>query len=317
MKHKIIYIAGGGHSGSTLLSLIIGSSDNVFSLGEVYYFNSFNKPENDPDLFSIYENRCTCGKIFTECKFWNKVNNKLSKPIIIKRKTAIIEFTKIIWNMITPFKKIFQFKLGNGDDNFFFNAVESVLAEIKNKGDYLLDSSKDPRRLVRLKELIGPENIFVIHLVRDGRGFVASYCSKKRPRATVLGLKVRNFFIEGIKWMAINIITHRYLKKSQFQSIQISYDLFCKNPKQYVNVLNEILNLNIAGHYIDKINNSVFHNIHGNWMRQKKLKSIKYDNSWKRDLSILKRIFLSALLYPVNKRFVYRDSISQLQEEME
>ena len=36
MKPKIIYIAGGGHSGSTLLSMIIGTSKEVFSLGEAY-----------------------------------------------------------------------------------------------------------------------------------------------------------------------------------------------------------------------------------------------------------------------------------------
>jgi hypothetical protein len=38
MKNKnitVLYIAGDGHSGSTLLDIIIGSSPNIFSAGEL------------------------------------------------------------------------------------------------------------------------------------------------------------------------------------------------------------------------------------------------------------------------------------------
>ena len=311
MKSKIIYIVGGGHSGSTLLSLLIGSSDNVFSLGEVYYFNSYNDPVSDPELFSVFKNQCTCGEIFGECEFWSKVNKMFDKPVTITRKISIFEFVKTIWNMISPFKDLFQFKLANGDDKYFFNAIETVVMDFNKKCDYLIDSSKDPRRLARLKELVGVENIFVIHLIRDGRGYVASYNSKNKPRAREWGLKVENFFITGVKWMAINIITRMYLKKYQFQAIQISYDLFCRNPQNYINVLNERLNLNISKQYIKKINNSVYHDIHGNWMRHKKIKAIQYDGSWKKDLSLSKRIVLTALLSPVNKRFVLHDSVTR------
>ncbi len=310
MKSKIIYIVGGGHSGSTLLSLLIGSSDNVFSLGEVYYFNSYNEPESDPELFSYFKNQCTCGKIFGKCEFWNKINKNFEHSIELTRKISIFEFIKTIWNMISPFKILFQFKLKNGDDNIFFNAIDKVVTDSDTECDYLLDSSKDPRRLARMKETVGVENIFVIHLVRDGRGYVASYNSKDKPRAMQWGLKVQNFFTTGIRWMAINIITSMYLKKYQFKSIQISYDLFCNNPQDYIDVLNKKLNLNISNQYIEKINNSVYHDIHGNWMRNKKIKSIIGDKSWERDLSLLKRIILGVLMYPVNKRFVLHDSIT-------
>ena len=49
-KIKIIYIVGVGHSGSTLLDRIIGSANNVFSVGALWDVENFlNKFENNKD----------------------------------------------------------------------------------------------------------------------------------------------------------------------------------------------------------------------------------------------------------------------------
>ena len=75
--------------------------------------------------------------------------------------------------MISPFDKLLSLKIKLGDDRNFFSAVEKTCSSRDEHFKYFLDSSKDPRRLVRLEQIFGKDNIVVIHLVRDIRGYVA------------------------------------------------------------------------------------------------------------------------------------------------
>ena len=64
MKNKnitVTYIVGDGHSGSTLLDIIIGSSPNIFSAGELTFITRD----------SIFEEYCSCNKLIKECNTWS------------------------------------------------------------------------------------------------------------------------------------------------------------------------------------------------------------------------------------------------------
>ena len=66
MKNKnitVLYIAGNGHSGSTLLDIIIGSSPDIFSAGELTFITRD----------SIFEEYCSCGCLIKECPVWSKI----------------------------------------------------------------------------------------------------------------------------------------------------------------------------------------------------------------------------------------------------
>jgi hypothetical protein len=64
----LVHIVGSGHSGSTLLDMLLGSHSRISSLGEAYflYFNVNNSTPADV---------CTCGKHVTECGFWQAVEH--------------------------------------------------------------------------------------------------------------------------------------------------------------------------------------------------------------------------------------------------
>jgi len=67
---KIIYIAGLGHSGSTILDMALGAHPKMIGLGEIYaVFNS-------KDYVSLFENStCSCGKKGCDCSFWKDVRS--------------------------------------------------------------------------------------------------------------------------------------------------------------------------------------------------------------------------------------------------
>ena len=71
MPHPItvIYIAGAGHSGSTLLDLLLGSVPGVLSMGEVNTIWSRAAARRD---------HCSCGELLDDCTLWGAVNSAVA-----------------------------------------------------------------------------------------------------------------------------------------------------------------------------------------------------------------------------------------------
>jgi len=68
---KIIYILSLGHSGSTLLDLLLSYHDKVIGLGEVYSVIG----DKDSNLEQT-EDICSCGKQMSKCPVWSYSINK-------------------------------------------------------------------------------------------------------------------------------------------------------------------------------------------------------------------------------------------------
>src|SRR5205085_9431203 len=61
---RVLYVAGTGRSGSTLLARILGRADSVFAAGELRYVWQRG----------LLEDRvCGCGEPFSRCPFWSEV----------------------------------------------------------------------------------------------------------------------------------------------------------------------------------------------------------------------------------------------------
>ena len=74
MRKQIVYMAGSGHSGSTLLGMMLGKHPEISDLGEAnrLYISARAKKSIKPHL-------CGCGKSVKECYFWLKVTRELQK----------------------------------------------------------------------------------------------------------------------------------------------------------------------------------------------------------------------------------------------
>lgn len=303
MKSDLIYISGGGHSGSTLLDLLIGSSPNVFGLGEVHYFNSYNYEIDDPKLLDINKRKCTCGEEFKDCNFWNNVIRNSCKNLNISRMYSLSETLKVSWNIICPFE-ILRFNISNSDDLTLFQSILQTKNEEEISLDYLLDSSKDPRRLVKLESLLGKKKIKVIFLVRDIRGYVNSYSNPQKWRVKDAGLKSQNFLRVSLRWLAVNFSIVVYLKLHNIDSIKIVYDDFCQNPERTIEKLRKKWGFDIPEDYISEIHKTKYHNIHGNLMKFSNIDKIELDNSWEEQLPKWKKRIINIFFGWANYLFV-------------
>jgi hypothetical protein len=139
-----------GHSGSTLLDLILGSHPEVFGLGELATLNKFW-----PKI---------CGICEGECKYWH---GRASLTVLrrhflhgSKTRLAIRELSR------------------------YYRSIYSYLSEWFGYSIFI-DSSKRPEwvgKQLRYRRHWKTMTPYLIHLTRDGRGVVNSYLRKYPER---------------------------------------------------------------------------------------------------------------------------------------
>ena len=88
------------------------------------------------------------------------------------------------------------------------------------------NSSKDPQNLLH-HILNNGEKVFVVHIVRDIRGYI--YSHSKRIRAPK-GLNYKSVTRSILEWLIINYLLLWIIKITKTPYILLSYDLFCANP---------------------------------------------------------------------------------------
>ena len=162
---KVIYILGSGHSGSTLLDLLLGSHSQIESVGEMKTFQRCLSPgAADPDdNYRI----CTCGTPFHECAYWQRVRTALQDTCgTCDADLKTHDAGKFAEYNYTAFRAILD------------ASGKSVIC----------DSSKGLQQLKTL--LLSPcFDVFIVHLIRDGRAVGYSYrkIAKRGSPETDLG----------------------------------------------------------------------------------------------------------------------------------
>jgi hypothetical protein len=278
-KTKIIYIAGTGHCGSTLIDLIMGAAPEVFTTGECSFYNIYTDNVIYNKTVSNY--KCTCGKRFLKCEFWRNVRAKLPK-IKIKKVYSVSQNIKIALSILL--NKDFA-KLQDQSD-VLFEKIFLEASSRKPKINFILDSSKDPRRLFVL--LHNPKlEIYPVFLIREAAAVANSY--NKKNRVTEHGLKRKNYFVTLIKWLLINFFINRLIKNNS-KTIKIHYNNFCLDPVGHVHNFNHNFNINIPPDFVKAVNQEINHNIDGSYIRFRKLDKIMYDNHWETHLNPIKKL---------------------------
>ena len=149
---KLVYIASMGHSGSTLLDLLIGAHSEVLSVGEV-------------KGFATGQEECSCeAPTVWECRFWRSVGEAF-------RAATGVSLERI--------------RLHSEDDDEFLahnRALVDALRKVSGKR-FIVDSSKSLARLTRLLETRAVD-VLPIHLLRSPQG--VAYSSLKKDRNWVV-----------------------------------------------------------------------------------------------------------------------------------
>ena len=158
---RVVYIAGYGRSGTTILNIALGQHSAVMGAGEISELTRHVWQENE---------YCACGAPIRDCKFWSPVLQQWfegSDALIISNYGKLQHKFEGLFG----FAKVF-FGIRNGKqlDTYALHTMRLFDAIISHShAQVIVNSSKLPGRAMALS-LVPGIDLRVIHIVRDGRG---------------------------------------------------------------------------------------------------------------------------------------------------
>lgn len=216
----VVYIAGCGRSGSTILDLSLGQSDGWFSMGEFRLF-----------WHAIRDHwRCACGRGVTECPFWTEACAGLPadaadvlaalRTTVRLRRTAGLMYPSLLGARRADLDKI----------GASLRSVYGTTAEITG-ASVLVDSSKDALYGLVLADVLDMR-LHVVHLVRDSRAVAWSW-QRKRKRPEIAHkdayMPQRTAARAGIDWDLRNALVH-LLRRRAAGFTRVTYEDFMTAP---------------------------------------------------------------------------------------
>lgn len=175
----MLYIAGVGRSGSTLLERMLGSLPGSVNAGEVNAIFS---------RVASQDQRCGCGAVFSECSFWTAVGERAfgGWPAVTPRMAHLQprlvrqrHVPRLATGLAGP---AYLRELGEYLDNHrrLYDAIADVA-----RAEVVVDASKSTAQLFALRRIEGLD-LRVLHLVRDPRGVASSWTKSgiRKPQST-------------------------------------------------------------------------------------------------------------------------------------
>lgn len=290
---NVIYILGLGHSGSTLLNILLGSHSLIEGVGELSYFWEYfsdDLPEQGK------KSTCSCKAPVTECEYWREVRNEMQT--IIGKTDAN---HKLDEQVLVSQKEYYLMK---------------VILKLSGK-EVICDSSKQYSRLkTYLKSPLF--NVLILHVVRDGHAVAYSW-KKKGERTGKTAKAVYNFYKQIKVWSEIN--TRYYSEFGNFDKyFLIKYEHLVSDPQHYVSKILEIANSNFEAELkfeSDQLNFWKFkhHEIASNGMAKKGQQEIKIDRDYLKGLSNKEWWYGNFLAFSGLRLFNYPLFKSQVQDK--
>jgi hypothetical protein len=174
LRPRVIYLAGLGRSGTTLLERMLGELPGVCPVGEVVHLWQRGV---------IAGERCGCGQPFHTCPFWQAVGEKAfggwDRADIgrIAELHNLADRTRSIPLLAAPWQRQ-SFKRDLDEYVSYYLRLYASISDVSGCA-YLIDSSKHASLAFCLRSCPGIE-LFPVHVVRDSRAVAYSWAKQVR-----------------------------------------------------------------------------------------------------------------------------------------
>ena len=295
MSKAVLSILSSGHSGSTLLDIVLGSIPGVFSMGEFHYLSwqawrNGEQSENGQDM-------CTCGSTFINCSCWGDVLSKLSEKhgvdyrndplrlkLVLYGRDSYVGQTQFIHRLHRELTcRSFQIPFGSRVIASSLNLP--IAAKVQNNLDVfdqlfdstgvrcIVDSTKDVSRFQALRSK-RPEQFVPLVLYRNARGIASSAIKYDRDPRRDLAVWLKNY----------NRRIFPVLQRLGCDYECVEYEELTENPDVVRDRIATRLGIEKSP-CPDVFYSKDYHLVAGNPMRYKPEIAIRYDDSWKDRLS--------------------------------
>ena len=303
---KVLYVAGFGRSGSTLIGNILGQIDGFFSVGELRNIWRHGLIENKV---------CGCGALFRECEMWRAALNTAFGGVDRIDPREMIQLRKRVARkrhiplMLSPWgRRLLEPHLGEylGNLESLYRAIQATTGS-----RVIVDSSKNPFYGYALK-MMPSVDLYVVHLVRDPRAVAYSWLRKKRLHPDTedsAHMRQHTPLKSSLRWMERNLSAEAFWRRSAGRYLMLRYEDFATKPQEVVRQILDLVQeraslLPFVGER--EIELGVNHNIWGNPSRfQTGAVEIQPDSEWLSRIKLRDRVLVTSLTFPLLARYGY------------
>ena len=307
MRETLVYIAGSGRSGSTLLDLLLNRNSLIHGVGEFFRLTQHSRDNQEP---------CTCGKPILECPFWLEVQKEIqrelgddSDPELLKSFEidhfkrdqqsweTFLQQTSLILGHRWLHSTMSRYLLPRTS-----NAVKNSLVTYRairkvTKCPVILESTKNPRRMKELY-LATPDFFKLIHLVRDGRAVAAS--SMRR-----VGMDMRSAAADWEMWNRRSLWAQKTIPDDL--KLNIRYEEVCLSTEETLMKICEFIGIPYEASMME-LRKEESHSLGGNPMRFRLEEStIRLDEQWRDQLTEEDLKVFESVAGKMNRKFGYTD----------
>ena len=237
---RVLYIAGSGRSGSTLLASILGKVEGIFNAGEVRYIWERGMLEN---------RLCGCGRRFADCPVWTDILSEAfgdapPVPRDISRLQSGLTRVRHVPGLVVGRES----GKGPAYESYRADLARLYRAAARVTGSHVIvDSSKLPT-YGRLLGSIPDIDLNVVQLVRDPRAAASSWAaSKVQPDRGVAGYMERlSPTHSALLWDLWNSTARSFLSRPSTEYMTLRYEDFVAQPLESIRRIVELLGMGDA-----------------------------------------------------------------------
>lgn len=309
---QCLYICGAGHSGSTLLDMLLGSHSRVASLGEI-----INLPM---DLAT--NSTCTCGQRMRECGLWAAVVREFEQrqgldlennpyalnlgPIyaavgdarvtggsyrLRRRLGTALHYLELRAGLFGILRPLVPATYKGLDNNLLLYDIVGRRLD----ADFVVDSSKVYMKAVGLSKL-APDRVKIIFLIRDGRAVYYSMRKRKFERKFSLDSWYAHFR------RALPLIERHVPARNV---LKVRYEDLASAPETELRRICAFAGIDFEPAMLN-FKTKVHHNVNGNDMRFSSASDIRLDTTWQAKLGDDEKQYFELHAGWLNEKLGYR-----------
>jgi hypothetical protein len=297
---KVLYIAGSGRSGSTILDNILGQYEGFVSVGEVRFIWERGMQE---------DRRCGCGQAFSTCPFWSEVLDRAfaGSPPPPERMIELLRRgtrARQIPAMLGGARRRARFLRRLDELPAVLEALYDAIAATGG-ARIVVDSSKLPT-YGRVLGSVPAVELIPLHLVRDPRATAYSWL-RKRPLPDKDGafMQQQGVLRSSALWTIWNSTPAMFWPNNE----PVRYETLIRSPRATIEAIVERAGGDPAdGPFVsdNEVDLRPTHGVAGNPSRFVTGKvTLRPDEEWRERMRSVDRQIVTALTLPLLAKFGY------------
>jgi hypothetical protein len=302
----VLYVAGSGRCGSTLLERVLGEMPGYVNAGELIQLARHVAPRNEA---------CGCGQPFADCPFWTAVGKRAFGGWNSRRLESVSQWQgRVARQRYMPqmpaMKRAVQADMA-ALGTWYESLYRAIVGE--SGAACVVDSSKDMRQALALAD--AGIDVRVIHLIRDVRGVAFSMSSRHvaspdPANRTEVPWRTTPALAAAL-WAGV-MSEEKLLHRRGVPVARMRYEDFVRQPREAIEQALAQLGLPVGPAGLTHIGNRrvtlpLSHGLSGNPSRSREGElALAADEAWRDQMSRRDRMVVTMIGLPYLRRYYGR-----------